>query len=286
MNLRIENRFKNGNAICAIESLLLYKQYQSIRLSHILKSLLNILQKRSKVSKANWQNEEYRKRHSDKAKIYWSKQENHEKASKIQKEANKNPVVKARRSAAQKRFLADPERKELRRQKQLATKRAHNKDGSLSRRYANANHRRWENWTDEQKDAWLQKTRAGGAGYGRPSHFYSEKQNLDIYCDSKYELRFCQYIEQIPQVIEFRRFYYLIDMIGFKHRYKPDFVVKTKDKNYLIEVKSKYFAQDRLWPFKVEAAVNWCEDNEFEYRIVMEKELESLENYVKENCQD
>ena len=182
--------------------------------------------------------------------------------------------------------MADPERKELRRQKQLATKRAHNKDGSLSRSYANANHRRWENWTDEQKDAWLQKTRAGGAGYGRPSHFYSEKQDLDIYCDSKYELRFCQYIEQIPQVIEFRRFYYLIDMIGFKHRYKPDFVVKTKDKNYLIEVKSKYFAQDRLWPFKVEAAVNWCEDNGFEYRIVMEKELESLENYVKENCQD
>lgn len=151
MNLCIENRFKNGNAICAIESLLLYKAYQSIRLSHILKKSAEYSAKRSKVSKANWQNEEYRKRHSDKAKIYWSKQENHEKASKIQKEANKNPVVKARRSAAQKRFLADPERKELRRQKQLATKRAHNKDGSLSRRYANANHRRWENWTDEQK---------------------------------------------------------------------------------------------------------------------------------------
>lgn len=113
--------------------------------------------KRSKVAKANWQNEEYRKRQSDKAKIYWSKQENHEKASKIQKEANKDPVVKARRSAAQKKFLADHERRELRRQKQLATKRAHNKDGSLSRSYAKANHRRWENWTDEQKDAWLQK---------------------------------------------------------------------------------------------------------------------------------
>lgn len=118
---------------------------------------------------------------------------------------------------------------------------------------------------------------------------------------SSYELKFMQYCDLTESVNEWRSEEFFIPYISpidnKVHRYFPDFFVKYKDKNgnnrtLVIEIKPEKDLKmpeqnpkrkTKSWAFRVKtwavnqakwkAAREFCEDRNYEFRILTEKEL-------------
>ncbi len=118
---------------------------------------------------------------------------------------------------------------------------------------------------------------------------------------SSYELKFMNYCDLNESINQWRSEEFFIPyrspLDGKVHRYFPDFFVKYKDKNgndrtLVVEIKPEKDLKmpptnpkrkTKSWAYQVqtwvknqakwEAAKEWCEDRNYEFRILTEKEL-------------
>ncbi len=118
---------------------------------------------------------------------------------------------------------------------------------------------------------------------------------------SSYELKFMNYCDLNESINQWRSEEFFIPyrspIDGKVHRYFPDFFVKYKDKNgndrtLVVEIKPEKDLKmpptnpkrkTKSWAYQVqtwaknqakwEAAKEWCEDRNYEFRILTEKEL-------------
>lgn len=133
----------------------------------------------------------------------------------------------------------------------------------------------------------------------KPEKYKGDPTNI-VY-RSSYELKFMQYCDLTESVNEWRSEEFFIPYISpidnKVHRYFPDFFVKYKDKNgvnrtLVIEIKPEKDLKmpdenpkrkTKSWAFKVKtwavnqakwkAAKEYCNDRQYEFRILTEKEL-------------
>jgi hypothetical protein len=131
-----------------------------------------------------------------------------------------------------------------------------------------------------------------------PKKYAGDPKN--IICRSSWERKFCNYLDTNPGVMSwaseelFVPYYSPIDKKV--HRYYPDFLVKTKEKTFMIEIKPKYQTvppkstpQKRktkrylretfsyvVNQAKWEAANKYCKKNNMEFKIITENELNIL----------
>lgn len=107
------------------------------------------------------------------------------------------------------------------------------------------------------------------------------KSGKKIHCDSSYEDRFCKCLLSDSLIEDFDRGE-RIRLIGQDHWYYPDFLVNLTDgRKELVEIKGSFTIKDPSVPFKVEAALAWCEENGVRFWLVMEDELDQYERLVE-----
>lgn len=135
----------------------------------------------------------------------------------------------------------------------------------------------------------------------KPSH--PEKylgNSSNIICRSSWERQFCRYCDVNPNIVKWASEEFSIPYIspvdGRPHRYYPDFLIEVKEKSgklkkYVIEIKPKKQTQPPVKKKRVtkgfileaktyavnqakwKAAVEFCNDNMIEFKIITEDEL-------------
>lgn len=174
--------------------------------------------------------------------------------SALMSEVGNRPETKLKRSKAMKKVWQDPNSKE----------RDHDMRSKASKKA-------WANKTDEKKYEDLQKFRGG-------AKCEVEAFGKTIDCDSSYEKRFIELAMKDKHIKDLERCKSFIPIIGLGRRYNPDFFVVRQDgSKEIVEIKSSYTIKKEDTPFKVEAAIAWCEDNNYAYRLLTEKELDKYE---------
>ena len=126
-----------------------------------------------------------------------------------------------------------------------------------------------------------------------PKKYKGDPQNI-IY-RSLWERKFMVYCDTSKAILEWGSEEIIIPYIspvdGKRHRYYPDFYVKSKGKKYIVEVKplrqtkepktqkkvtKKYINEVVTWSVnnaKWKAATEFCKDYNMEFMIITEKEL-------------
>ena len=117
-------------------------------------------------------------------------------------------------------------------------------------------------------------------------HFYSLKNNCNIFYQSSYELKALNIWENDSNIISFTRpklVLAYVDDNKIEHLYKPDFLLLYKDGHKeLIEVKSNWNRNNRDTILKELAAREYCKNNNLQYYILTEKEL-NIQNDLVHN---
>lgn len=118
---------------------------------------------------------------------------------------------------------------------------------------------------------------------------------------SSYEAKFCRWLDMNPNIIKWNseqiEIRYLDPLTNKIRRYFPDFYMQALDKtgktkNYIIEIKpdkeirppkmrgrkkeKTFLYEQKTWlknEAKWKAAIHWCNANNFEFKILTEKEL-------------
>lgn len=131
---------------------------------------------------------------------------------------------------------------------------------------------RWLLYSDSRKYESVQgMIEAGGSGHKRTIR---NKKGSSVKCDSDMEYEYCKLLMADDDVVDFDRFVGVIHLIGMDRIYIPDFVVNRRSGvRELIEVKSSWTAKFPTFPFKVEAAIAWCEEHSMTYKIVRESDM-------------
>lgn len=135
----------------------------------------------------------------------------------------------------------------------------------------------------------------------KPSHPEKYLGNSNnIICRSSWERQFCRYCDTNPNVVKWASeelsIRYISPVDGRPHRYYPDFLIEVKEKSgklkkYMIEIKPKKQTQPPVKKKRVtkgfileaktyavnqakwKAAVEFCNDNLIEFKIITEDEL-------------
>ena len=135
----------------------------------------------------------------------------------------------------------------------------------------------------------------------KPSHPEKYLGNSNnIICRSSWERQFCRYCDTNPNVVKWASeelaIRYISPVDGRPHRYYPDFLIEVKEKSgklkkYVIEIKPKKQTQPPVKKKRVtkgfileaktyavnqakwKAAVEFCNDNLIEFKIITEDEL-------------
>ncbi len=135
----------------------------------------------------------------------------------------------------------------------------------------------------------------------KPSHPEKYLGNSNnIICRSSWERQFCRYCDVNPNIVKWASEEFSIPYIspvdGRPHRYYPDFLIEVKEKSgklkkYVIEIKPKKQTQPPVKKKRVtkgfileaktyavnqakwKAAVEFCNDNLIEFKIITEDEL-------------
>ena len=135
----------------------------------------------------------------------------------------------------------------------------------------------------------------------KPSHPEKYLGNSNnIICRSSWERQFCRYCDTNPNIVKWASEEFSIPYIspvdGRPHRYYPDFLIEVKEKSgklkkYVIEIKPKKQTQPPVKKKRVtkgfileaktyavnqakwKAAVEFCNDNMIEFKIITEDEL-------------
>lgn len=125
-------------------------------------------------------------------------------------------------------------------------------------------------------------------------HKYRGDVNNIIY-RSSWEYKFMKWCDITPSILEWGSEEIVIPYIspvdGRRHRYFPDFYLKIGSQKYLVEVKplkqtkepktqkrvtKRYINEVVTWSVnqaKWKAATEFCKDNNWEFKIITEKEL-------------
>ena len=126
-----------------------------------------------------------------------------------------------------------------------------------------------------------------------PKKYKGDHNNI-IY-RSSWEYKFMKWCDMTPSIQEWGSEEIIIPYIspvdGKRHRYFPDFYVKIQNRKYLVEVKplrqtmepktqkrvtKKYVNEVVTWSVikaKWKAATEYCKDQNWEFKIITEKEL-------------
>jgi hypothetical protein len=138
------------------------------------------------------------------------------------------------------------------------------------------------------------KYRQGKYKPRNPEKYSGDPTNI-IY-RSSYELKFMQYCDLTESVNSWKSEEFFIPYVSpidnKVHRYFPDFFIKYKNKNLVIEIKPQKDlkmpqqnpkVKTKSWAYQVKtwlvneakwnAAKEWCADRNYEFRILTEKEL-------------
>lgn len=107
--------------------------------------------------------------------------------------------------------------------------------------------------------------------------FESKKFNKKFYYQSSYEFVFLEFCEKSDKVSSLQNVNFSIpykDDDGKEHNYFPDFVVNGK---IVIEIKPKNMLDYNNNLKKIEYAKKFCSVYGYEYKLLMEKELDNLD---------
>lgn len=116
--------------------------------------------------------------------------------------------------------------------------------------------------------------------------FYSNKSNINIYYRSSLELKYLEFFEVCENIINFIPAPFKIKYIdpeGIIRNYCPDFLVKTINKTYLVEVKPRalFSYYNNLLKFAV--AKIYCKENKILFKILTEEHCnkEFVNKFIK-----
>jgi hypothetical protein len=115
----------------------------------------------------------------------------------------------------------------------------------------------------------------------RKGWFKSIKFNNKFYYCSSYEKRFLEYCESSENIRALQKLHFVIpykDGREISRNYFPDFLVNDK---IVVEIKPKSMLNHNNNQYKIEAGKKYCQENKYEYKLIMEKELENLDNEFK-----
>ena len=114
-------------------------------------------------------------------------------------------------------------------------------------------------------------------GNKNSGHFFSTKNNKELYYRSSFELAAYKILEQLSKVYSYEAEPFAIPYTfeGINRRYIPDILVTyTDDTKELIEVKPEYLVKDEKVQLKNEAAEIYCKENNIDkFSIWTEKEI-------------
>jgi len=110
--------------------------------------------------------------------------------------------------------------------------------------------------------------------YGRGhKHGWITVLNKKIYYRSSYELRFLVCCDKSKLVCNPCKISIPYQHDGVTKNYLPDFIVK----NTIIEIKPKALLAYDLIPLKIAAGIKYCNENNYKYLVITEKELKEFE---------
>ena len=113
-------------------------------------------------------------------------------------------------------------------------------------------------------------------GYGKSGHYFSKKNNKELYYRSSYELVAYKILEQLSRVkyYEIEPFRIQYEYRNSKHHTIPDILITYIDGGKeLIEVKPEYKLKDEKEQTKLKAMKNYSKENNMLFSIWTEKEL-------------
>lgn len=124
------------------------------------------------------------------------------------------------------------------------------------------------------RDAQPKKALHRNTGFGNKS-VVKEKTGKSVFCDSSYESRLCEIMNGDNSVLSYGRCIAYFTVPGTGTRYNPDFyVVRDGLPDLILEVKSDYTIRERMVPYKVEAAIDYCRSLGLSYVIMSDTELD------------
>ena len=124
-------------------------------------------------------------------------------------------------------------------------------------------------------------------GYNPPAHnkhghYYSAKNDKEMFYRSSYELVAYKILEQLSKVLKYENEPLRIPYIsaeGITKNYVPDILVTYKDGSIeLIEVKPECFVNDEITQLKADAAIKYCKENDMEFSFWTERDLKHINN--------
>ena len=117
-------------------------------------------------------------------------------------------------------------------------------------------------------------------------YYFSKKNMVLNWFDSSWELKRMKQMDIENDILMWKRTKYKIpysDINGKNRNHIPDFYVEYKDgQKYIEEMKGSI---DENTILKIKATKDWCEKNNFQYKILGEKEIKNFENleYLMDN---
>lgn len=107
------------------------------------------------------------------------------------------------------------------------------------------------------------------------SKFPSLKKGEPIYCESLLECDFCYLAEIDPDVLYYceQPFTVIYYRDGKEYRYTPDFYLKKKDGNYIVEVKPKEKADSKEWKELFDIVAPILEEGGYTFVVVTDVEI-------------
>ena len=118
--------------------------------------------------------------------------------------------------------------------------------------------------------------------YSKCKHgwYISKKFSCRFYYQSSYEFNFLEFCEQSNKISSLQKVNFMIPYIGNdkrSHNYFPDFIVNGV---IVVEIKPKSMLNYNNNKLKIESGKLYCENNGYDYKLLMEEELRNLESIL------
>ena len=178
--------------------------------------------------------------------------------------------------------VSDERHEEFRRMRSRVSKETNSRP-EVRAKISDSMHRFYESLTPEQiRERELSTPQSIYSRYKR-GHI-ENRHGIPVFWIGSYELRFCELMLQDPDVVDFNRAGFGVRCEGVRHMYIPDFMVwRTNGTIDVVEIKSSYGARtDPMVPYEMEAGKSYCEAHGMTYRFLTESELDRYESTIKE----
>lgn len=228
----------------------------------------------SETRKKEWKNEKFKNKMKEKIASHNRSEKMRKLSSKRITEYNKTHrnkewYLKHNRSEKMRRVVRNKSQKGLKNISNATTKR---------------NLRMWKDPNYSEKMLKILYNNSKCSIYGKRNIYFSEKFNKNFFLRSLAEKTFIEYCEDQNEITyidyENLKIYYR-DEENVERTYFPDFLIYVNNiPRYIVEVKAHEKPED--YPYKVNAAINYCKDNDLKYCWFQSHYLKrnSLEDYV------